>query len=267
MKRLLLVFLLILLVFLLYGLRRGSKEGFCHLTLIGSTSVQPFAERLAEEFMAENKGYLLDVQGGGSTAGIQAVRQDTAHIGMSSRELKGEERTLKSYLICYDALAVIVHPANPIENLSIREIREIYAGRKRSWREFGWKDRAIDVITREEGSGTRSSFEDLVMKGEEIAPTVMVQDSNGSVREIVANDPYAIGYISFGLVDRRVKAVSIDGVRPTEENIKRKVYRFVRPFLFITKGAPKACEQNFISFVLSERGQGILKREGLIPVL
>lgn len=267
MKRALLFFLFVLVVSFFYSLGKGVRDKSCHITLIGSTSIQPFAERLAEEFMAENKGYLVDVQGGGSTAGIQAVMQGTAHIGMSSRELHEAERVLKRYVICYDALAIIVHPANPVEGLSSLEVREIYARRKKNWKEFGWIERPIDVISREEGSGTRSSFEELIMEKEEISQEVMVQDSNGSVREIVANDPYAIGYISFGLVDHRVKAISIDGVRPTEQNIRRKAYRFVRPFIFVTRHEPEGCEKAFISFVLSEKGQQILKREGLVPVL
>jgi phosphate transport system substrate-binding protein len=162
-----------------------------NLTIAGSTSVMPFTEKLAEHFMVDYPDYAIDVQGGGSTAGIQACINNTVHIGMSSRELKGDERVLTVIPICYDGISIIVHPKNPINELTIEEIRDIFNGRIRNWKALGWIDREIDAVTREEGSGTRGAFEELVMNGEEIADAIMVQDSNGSVKEVVATDPYA----------------------------------------------------------------------------
>ena len=152
------------------------------------------------------------MQGGGSSAGIQAATQGAANLGASSRELLGPEKQLVEIPIAYDGIAVIVHPSNPVADLSVAQIKQIFTGRLTNWRELGLPPREIDAINREEGSGTREAFEHLVMGQTEVSPAAMVQDSNGSVREIVAGDPNAIGYISAGLVDSRVKAVTIEGV-------------------------------------------------------
>jgi phosphate transport system substrate-binding protein len=234
------------------------------VTIAGSTSVMPFTEKLAEHFMVDHPTFVVDVQGGGSTAGIQAVLNSTVEIGMSSRSLKDGERRLNTITICYDGIALVVHPANPISALTLEEAGRIFAGQIKNWRELGWIDRKIDAVTREEGSGTRGAFEDLVMKSREIADSIMVQDSNGSVKEVVATDPYAIGYISLGLVDNRVKPLSIDGVLPQLGAIKTGRYRIVRPFLYVTNGELTEHPRIFVEFVLSQDGQNILKKEGLI---
>jgi phosphate transport system substrate-binding protein len=236
------------------------------ITIAGSTSVMPFIEKLSEHFMVDRPGFRINVQGGGSTAGIQACFNKTIEIGMSSRQLKQEETVLKDIVICYDGISIVVHPKNPIRELTLKQIRGIFNGQIKNWKELGWIDRKIDAITREEGSGTRGSFEDLIMKNEEINDSIMVQDSNGSVKEIVATDPYAIAYISLGLVDNRVRALSIDGVSASLENIKNKKYKIVRPFLFITNGTPNEFVQTFIDYVLSIEGQNIFKKEGLIGI-
>jgi phosphate transport system substrate-binding protein len=245
-----------------------TAHGKKHTIIIaGSTSVMPFIEKLSEHFMVDRPMFRINVQGGGSTAGIQACFNKTIEIGMSSRQLKKEEKKiLNDIVICYDGIAVVVHPKNPIRELTLKQIRGIFNGQIKNWKELGWMDRKIDAITREEGSGTRGSFEDLIMKSEEIYDGIMVQDSNGSVKEIVATDPYAIAYISLGLVDDRVRSLSIDGVSASLENIKIKKYRIVRPFIFVTNGTPNEFVQTFIDFVLSADGQNILKKEGLIGI-
>ena len=226
----------------------------------------PFTEKLAEHFMIDHPSTVVDVQGGGSTAGIQACLNRTVHIGMSSRQLKDKEMVLNEIIICYDGISVVVHPRNPIKELSLKEISDIFHGKITNWNQLGWVNRKIDAITREEGSGTRGSFEDLVMKSQDIDDGIMVQDSNGSVKEIVATDPYAIGYISLGLVDQRVKALAIDGVIPTVKHIKSKQYKIVRPFLYLTNGALDEFTKPFVTFVLSKEGQNVLKKEGLVGV-
>jgi phosphate transport system substrate-binding protein len=243
---------------------RGKKQT---VIIAGSTSVMPFVEKLSEHFMVDRPNYAINVQGGGSTAGIQACLNRTIDIGMSSRPLKkDEEAVLNEIMICHDGIAVVVHRRNPVRELTLKQIQGIFSGRIKNWKELGWIDRRIDAITREEGSGTRGSFEDLVMKGQEIYDGIMVQDSNGSVKEIVATDPYALGFISLGLVDDRVRSVSIEGVAASIENIRMKQYKVVRPFLFLTNGAPSSTAKAFIDFVLSSDGQNTLKKEGLIGI-
>lgn len=246
--------------------KKNSQIKRYSITIAGSTSVMPFTEKLAEYFMVGHPEYIVNVQSGGSTAGIQAAITGTVDIGMSSRELKDEEKVLNEIVICYDGIAVIVNPVNPINELSLEQVRDIFSGKINNWKSLGWIDRKIDAVTREEESGTRGAFEELVMGKIHIDDGIMVQDSNGSVKEVIATDPYAIGYVSLGMVDEKVKAIKIDGVEPTVENIRQKKYKIVRPFLYLTKGKPKAEAEAFINFVISKEGQGILKKEGLVPV-
>ena len=234
------------------------------LTIAGSTSVQPFAEKLAEIYMHEHPEILINVQGGGSSAGILAVQQGAADIGASSRELVPAEKALCETTIAWDGIAVIVHPDCPLENLTLADLQRIFRGRITNWAELRFKPHGMHVITREEGSGTRTAFEELVMAKQEITPAALVQDSNGAVREIVATDPHAIGYISCGLVNRQVKAVAVDGVKPTTHEIKGNHYRLTRRFLFVTRETPEGRVKPFFTFTLSRKGQLLLEAEGLV---
>ncbi len=262
------LFSFVLLMLLILSLSAcGQRErGGQTITIAGSTSVQPFAEKLAEVYMKQCPGLLINVQGGGSSAGIMAVQQGAAQIGASSRELHGEEKKLHEAVIAWDGIAVIVHPSCPLDNISLATLRQIFAGGIKDWSALGLKPHGMHVITREEGSGTRTAFEELVMDKMEITPSALVQDSNGAVREIVAHDPHAIGYISCGLVDQQVKALAIDGVLPTGANIKKNLYKLTRRFLFVTAREPTGLAQEFCSFVLSPQGQVLLEKEGLIGV-
>ncbi|MEO0123100.1 MAG: phosphate ABC transporter substrate-binding protein [candidate division WOR-3 bacterium] len=251
--------LLTLILFTFCSKRTGD------LVIAGSTSVQPFIEKLAEEYMIKNKNIKINVQGGGSTAGIQAVFNKTCAIGTSSRNLHTEEQGLHSFIMAIDGIAIVVHPSNPIKNLTHDELKDIFAGKITNWKEVGGPDKKIYAVTREEGSGTRGAFEELIMHGTAISDACLVQDSNGAIREIVANTPQAIGYISAGLVDNRVKALSIDSVAPTLENYKNSSYKFLRPFLLLTLEEPKGTIKSFIDYVLSDEAQEILMHEGLIP--
>ncbi len=235
------------------------------VVVAGSTSIQPFADRWAKVFMGKHPGLAVNVQGGGSSAGIQAAKSGAAAIGMSSRELKPDEKDLTEIVIARDGLAIIVHPGLPLRGLTLQEVKSIFAGEIRNWKGLTGQDKEIDVVTREEGSGTRGAFQELVMgKNTRITRSAIVEDSNGTVREIVASDPFSIGYISLGLVSDRVKALDLDGIKASEENILTKQYRLVRPFLFLTKGPASGPVKDFIDFVLSPEGQGLIKKEGLI---
>ena len=245
----------------------GCQRRQVGISVVGSTSVQPFAEALAEEFMAQHPMEKIFIQGGGSTAGVQAVLSGASQVGMSSRKLEESEKELIAIPIIYDAIAVIVHRSNPLDGLRMEQIRQIYAGKITRWNEVGGKDRAITVVTREEGSGTRETFQNLVMgKNEEISLAALVQDSNGAIRQVVADDPNAIGFISLGLVNDRVRALKIDGIEPSMENILNHRYAILRPFLFVFKSPPQGTAKEFLDYVLSPEGQKILMKEGLVSL-
>jgi len=232
---------------------------------VGSTSVQPFAEMLAQAYEDSHPDLYVDVQGGGSTAGLQAAANGLAQIGMCSRELTPDEtKEFQDIVIARDGLAIVVHPSNPIEGLSLDQIRRIFAGEIRNWTEVGGPDRPVRPITREEGSGTREAFVKKVMGKVRIAREALTQESNGSVKELVRSDPAAIGYMSLGLVGGELRAVDVDGAAPTSANVLAGKYPLVRPFLFVTKGKPSEKAQAFIDFVLSPEGQKMLENEGLV---
>ena len=240
-----------------------NKNG---IILAGSTSVQPFAEVLAEEYMTLHPGVKIDVQGGGSAAGILATKSGTTDIGMSSRTLAGDETSLWSVEIARDGLAIVINPDNPIVNLTLEQVRDIYSGITKNWSSLGGKKSEIHVFTREDGSGTRSSFESLVMGTTQIMAGAMVENSNGAIRQLVADDPYAIGFISLGLVDKTVKALELNGVTATREHVIDGTYNLSRPFLFLTLKEPTGLVKDFIDFTLSAKGKEILNAQGLITV-
>jgi phosphate transport system substrate-binding protein len=237
------------------------------MTVAGSTSVEPFAELLAEEYMSKHPEFHIYVQGGGSTAGIEAAISGAANIGMSSRNLIDGEKKLYAVTIAQDAIAVIVHPSSPIGNLPLDKIREVFSGKIANWEDLGGLNHSIDIVTREEGSGTRESFQKFVMGKVDISLGALVQDSNGAVRQVISSDPNAIGYISLGLVNDQVKALRISGVQPNLSNVNSGRYTLVRPFLFVFSGEPRGEAKSFLEFVLSPQAQKLLLKEGLVPVI
>jgi phosphate transport system substrate-binding protein len=257
--------LLLLWLMLLLAACGPSDAG--GITVTGSTSVTPFAEHLAELYQKQHAGVAINIQGLGSSAGIRAALDGVAEIGMSSRDLQPDEADkLEQIVIARDALAVIVNPANPLAGLSTAQIQGIFGGQIRSWDALGGPSQPITIVSREAGSGTFSAFEELVMKGKPIASLALRQGSNGAIRQIVAQDPNAIGYISLGIVDATVKAMPIDDIEPSVAHVEAGTYKLVRPFLFVwRKGqslSPLA--QAFVAYVTGVEGQNELVQAGLV---
>lgn len=236
------------------------------ITVAGSTSVQPFSEVLAEEFMALHPQVKVNVQGGGSSQGIEAAKSGAAEIGSSSRNLKPEEKVLKEFLIAKDGIAVVVNPANQVSNLSVAQVKDIFLGKITNWKQVGGKDAKITLVNREAGSGTRDGFESLVMNKKPISDKALIVNSTGAVKTTVAGDPNSIGYMSLASLDNTVKAVAIDGVKPSRETVSTDQYKISRPFIYVTKTEPTGLAKAFIDFVLSDEGQKILEGEGVVRV-
>lgn len=241
------------------------------LTLAGSTTVQPLAEKISEVYMAAHSNVKVDVQGGGSSVGVKAAAEGTANIGMASREVKEAEMkdfpNLKVHVIARDGIAVIVHAGVGVTNLTVDQVRDIFNGKITNWKDVGGVDKGIIVVSREEGSGTRAAFEEMVMgKDVLITDTAVLQNSNGAIRTTVSTTESAIGFISFGYLDNTVQALQINGVDATEANAANGTYPIVRPLNMITLGDPSGEIKAFIDFILSTDGQQIVKAEGYIPV-
>jgi phosphate transport system substrate-binding protein len=235
------------------------------VTLAGSTAFQPFAEKLADLYDERHPEANVTVQGGGSALGISAALNGAAQIGMADLvELPADAAALKRFAVARDGIAVVVNPANPVSDLPMARIRDIYRGAILNWKELGGPDAPITVVSRESGSGTRSSFESILGKLD-LTVDAIIQDSNGTVRETVANDERAVGYLSYGLVSDKIKALTVDGVACRKDLIVAGEYRLVRPIYLLTLGSPSGQVGAFIDFVLSPEAQAILEADGLIP--
>lgn len=242
------------------------------IQIAGSTSVQPLSEELAKAFMAKDSKVRIDVAGGGSGAGIKAAQTGSADIGASSRELKQEEKTVKEFVIALDGIAVIVHKDNKIADLTKEDIKKIFLGEVTDWSKISKNASGpIRVYTREEGSGTRGAFEELVLgkdaagKELKVSEKANVQNSTGAVRTAVAGDKNGIGYISIGSINDTIKPLKIDGVEATEANVKATTYKISRPFVYMTQKEPAGAVKAYIDWVLSAEGQAIVKQH-FIPV-
>lgn len=239
------------------------------ITVNGSTSVQPLAEELAKAFKAKNPNVTIDVQGGGSGVGIKSANDGVVDIGMSSRELKTDEKGLQEFKIAIDGISVVVNPANGVTNLTLEQIQKIYIGEITDWSQVGGVAGKITVVTREEGSGTRGAFIELTGveadKVDKTTANAITQGSTGAVMTTVASDPNAIGYASFGAAaeNANVKMISVDNVQTTAENIYAGNYKISRPFLMLTKVEPTGAAKDFLDFILSAEGQEVVGKHYL----
>jgi len=251
----------------------GAYMVFAHgssdqkITIAGSTSVQPVAEKLAQAYMAEHPGVKINVQGGGSSVGITNVGKGVVNIGTSSKNLSANESAgLTQYTIGEDGIVMVVNNQNNVSGLTKDQLKGIFSGNITNWNQVGGSDAQIDVITREDGSGTRTSFEDMVMgNGTKIKADAIVQSSTEAVKESVKGDPNAIGFISLANMDSSVKALEINGVTPSEATVANGSYQLQRPFIFLVKGEAKGTVKDFIDWVMGSEGQAIIKQEKVVP--
>ena len=238
------------------------------IEIIGSTSVQPIAEILAEKFTNDNPEFIINYQGVGSSKGIVAVKDGTCDIGTSSRELKEEEKNwgLKEYIIAIDGIAIAVHSNNPVKALTKEQAVKIFTGEITNWQEVGGNNSNITLLSREAGSGTRGAFEELLNIQDKVSKNALIFDGNGSMKAAIASNETAIGYLSFGFIDNSIKTLPIDGAEATVENVLNSSYKLSRPFIMLTQNNISNSAKQFLDFVLSDAGQKIIADEGYIPV-
>ncbi len=238
------------------------------ISMVGSTSMEKFANALSEAFMEKYPKVTVTAEFVGSGAGIEAVTNGTADIGNSSRNLKDEEKAngVVENIVAIDGIAVVVDPANTVEDLTKDQLTGIYDGSVTNWKDVGGSDAPIVVVGREAGSGTRGAFEEL-LKLEDACKYSNELDSTGAVMAKVASTPGSIGYVSLDVLDDTVKTVKLDGAEPTEENIKAGKYFLSRPFVMATKG--EISEQSdlvkaLFDYIYSDEGSELVKSVGLI---
>jgi len=271
----------------------GSAMVMADETIVidGSTTVGPIAKAFAEFYMENNAGVNISVSESGSGNGAKSLVNGACHIASMSRFMRTSEFkaalendvTPVAHVVAVDGIAIVVHPANPVKNLTIEQVRNIYAGKITNWNQVGGPNARIIAISRDTNSGTYETFESLVMelesgrlesgrlesgRKEKIAEGVEYVGSNGAMRQRVQTTSAAIGYVGLGFVDRTIKALDINGVTPTKRSVVSGVYAIARPLYMFTNGYPKLGSHlhAFITLHLTRSGQEIIESVGFIPV-
>lgn len=237
------------------------------LSMNGSTSMEKVIKAVNGAFMEKNKGVTVNLNLTGSGTGIQEASEGKCDIGNSSRKLKDEEaEKLDATVVGLDGIALVVNPVNKLADITLQDLAKVYSGEITNWKELGGDDKAIVVIGREDGSGTRDGFESIVM-GDKEPKYAQELESTGSVINAVATTDGAIGYASLANVDETVKALKVGGVEATEENVKSGTYEVQRPFICATlKGSDNKLVKAYLDFILSEEGQALVLAQGAVPV-
>ncbi len=241
----------------------------------GSTTVLPIAQMVAESFMKEFPEINISISGGGSGNGIKALIDGTTDIADASRfiTIKEVKRALNNnrypvpFAVAYDCIIPVVNPLNPVKNLSIQELKDIYTGKIRNWKQVGGWDKRIAVISRDTSSGTYEVWEKKILHGARVYPGAQLQASNGAVAQAVASNKYAIGYIGLGYLNKELKQLKVNNILGTPASALDGSYPISRPLYMFTSGWPKGDVAKFINYVLNPyKGQKLVKKAGYIPL-
>lgn len=235
----------------------------------GSTSMEKVIGALSESFMAQNSGVTVNYNPTGSGSGITAVQEGTCDIGLSSRALKDEEKSagLKETVLAYDGIAIIVHPDNPVSDLSVEQLAKLYTGEITNWKDVGGNDAEVVLIGREAASGTRDGFESITGTKDKCQYRQELT-STGDVITAVSQNPDAIGYASLASVKDSVKALNVDGVTPSEATVKDGSYKVQRPFVLVTMAGKELspAAQAFFDYAISSDAASIIAKAGAVAV-
>jgi phosphate transport system substrate-binding protein len=246
-----------------------------NIVIKGSTTVLPIAQKVAEAYMKANPDVRISLSGDGSGNGIKALIDGSTDIADSSRFIKDKEVKLAvekgrypvPFAVAYDCIVPVVHPSNPMSNLSMDQLKAIYRGEIKNWKEIGGPDRKMVVISRDTSSGTYEVWESKVMNKERVYPGALLQASNGAVVQAVSKNKNAVGYIGLGYLDASVKALTVNGIKGSEETTLNGTYPISRPLYMFTAGWPTGDTLNFINFVLNpQKGQKYVSDAGYVPL-
>lgn len=252
----------------------GGSSFASKITINGSTTVLPVAQKVAEAYMKENPNVSISLSGGGSGNGIKALIDKMTDIAKSSREMKPEEIELAKakgvkpleFTVALDCIVPIVHPSNPIKDITLDQLKAMYKGEIRNWKEVGGPGEPIVVISRDTSSGTYEVWEEKVMKNQRVFPRALLQASNGAIVQVVSKNPNAIGYIGLGYEDKTVKMLTVNGVAGSKETTLNKKYPVSRGLYMFTQDPASEGVKKFINYMLSPKGQKLVEEEGFIPV-
>ena len=248
------------------------------MVIVGSTTLLPVAQKAVDAFKKRKQDpkININIQGGGSQTGINALVDGISDIAMSSRELKEEEKEklrkkrteAKGHIVAWDGIVPIVHTSNPVKNLTIAQLKDIYTGKVTDWKDVGGKKGSIVVLSRDTTSGTHEVWSEMVLNHEPVIAAAKPQVSSEAVIESVASDPNAIGYDGIDYVEgnARVKSVTVDGVKASAGAVSDRSYKIARPIYMFTRSNPNALVVEFLEFVLSPEGQALVKEAKFAPV-
>lgn len=246
-----------------------------NIEIKGSTTVLPIAQKVAEAYMKDNPGTTITISGGGSGNGIKAIIDGTTDIADSSRFIKGKEVKLAlergvypvPFAVAYDCIVPVVHPSNSIANINMDQLKAIYKGEIKNWKDIGGPDLKIVVVSRDTSSGTYEVWAKEVMKKERVFPGALLQASNGSVSQAVAKNKHAVGYIGLGYLNKDVKAITVNGVTGSAESTLDGTFPISRPLYMFTPGWPEKEVSKFINYTVHpEKGQKLVREIGFVPL-
>ncbi|MBN2461288.1 MAG: PstS family phosphate ABC transporter substrate-binding protein [Candidatus Cloacimonetes bacterium] len=244
------------------------------IKIAGSTTVLPIIQAAAEEYVNLHPDTDISVRGGGSSIGILSIINQIIDIGSASRPvnkqeiemLKNKNRDLIETAIALDAISIIIHPENPVENLTLVQLQKIYSGQIENWLALGGKDQKLVVISRDTPSGSFAVFNEIVLEQKKVRSDALMLASNNAVATNVAVTPGAIGYVGIGYVNEQVKLISISGIKPETESIMNRAYPLTRELFMYTLASTRSLAQEFIDYLLAEQGQQIVEKQGYIRI-
>ena len=239
------------------------------LDIAGGTAHIPVMKKAAEAIMSANPDVRITVAGGGSGVGVQKVGEGLVQIGNTGRALKDSEVAkygLETFPFAIDGVAVAVNPANKVTALTKAQVKDVFAGKITNWKELGGSDAPISLYVREDGSGTRETFEERALDKGTSVQSANVVNSNGAMKTAIAQDPNAIGYVGIGHLDASIRGVTVDGMVPSQENASAGSYTITRLLYMNTKGKPQGLTALFIDYIYSEDGKGFISSSGYIPL-
>ncbi len=244
------------------------------IKITGSTTVLPIAQKAAELFMKKDPEVRISVAGTGSGDGIKAIIDGTADIGDASRDMKGKEVALAKQkgenpvktVVAKDCIVPVVHPSNPLKDLTTAQLSDIYTGKIKNWKDVGGENKTIVVISRDSSSGTFEVWSEKVMHEQRVRPDAQLQASNGAVAQAVAGNKFAIGYVGIGYLNSKLKALTVGGVTASADTARDNTYPVARDLFMFTGQKPKGEVKAFLEFVLGPEGQAMVKAEGFVPI-